>query len=237
MQDYWDAAYEEHPLAYDPEQVQFKELFDQYLKHGGTCFEVGCYPGTYLIYLGKRFDYTVGGIDATPFVLSRLPSHLAKHGVKVNTLYHGDFLGFEFDRTYDVVCSFGFIEHFLNLQEVLVKHIRLVKHYGTLVLACPNFRGIQYVLHRLLDPTNLQRHALNAMNLRGWQETLERNRMKVLYQGYYRTADFWVDTPRQGFLATLAIKHVARIAEKLDRRVNWPNPLLSPYMVSFSRKE
>jgi len=235
-QDYWDTAYEDLPLAYSPGVVQFKELFDRYLTPGGTCFEVGCYPGSYLIYLGKRFDYTVSGIDATPFVLSRLPKHLAQHRVRVGRLYHGDFLAFEARRTYDLVCSFGFIEHFADFQEVIVRHIRLVKRPGTLVLACPNLRGIQYMLHRLLDPVNLQRHVLAAMDFARWEETLEASGMTVLYQGYYRTADFWVDTPRQGFLAKVAINSVRKIAQEVDSRTNWPNPLLSPYMISFSRK-
>ena len=235
-QDYWDTAYDKLALRYNPDNVQFKELFDRYLKPGNSCFEVGCYPGNYLVYLCRRFGYSANGIDTTPFVLTRLPNFLAEHQVKIGDLYHGDFLKFKFHRTYDVVCSFGFIEHFFNFEEVIEKHIRLVNDSGILVLSCPNFRGMQFVFHRLLDPVNLQHHVLPAMNLRKWKEILERNGMRILYQGYYRTADFWVDTPRQGFLSTVMIKYIQRITKQIDRHLNWPNPLLSPYMISFSQK-
>lgn len=235
-QDYWDTGYHKLVLKYDPDQIQFKELFERYLKPGGTCFEVGCYPGGYLLHLCSRFGYTANGIDMTPFVLTRLPEFLTQHHVEVGELYHDDFLKFKTSQTYDVVCSFGFIEHFFNYEDVIKKHISLVNNSGMLVLSCPNFRGLQYVFHRVLDPINLQRHVLSAMNLKCWKKILERNGMKVIYQGYYRTADFWVDTPRQGVLPAKVIKYIRRRMKQLDGYLNWPNPLLSPYMISFSQK-
>jgi len=235
-QSYWDAEYKHLSLHYNPESVIFKELFERHLRPQGNCFEVGCYPGSFLVYLGKHFDFVVNGIDATPYVLDRLPQYLVKNGVKVGKLYHGNFLTFETREVYDVVCSFGFIEHFINFEQIIEKHIRLVKPGGILILSCPNFRRMQYVFHRLLDPVNLQRHVLKVMNLRRWRKVLEGNGMRVIYSGYYRTADFWVDTPRSGRLAKATIRWIKWAAKELNRRVNWPNPLLSPHMISFSRK-
>jgi 2-polyprenyl-3-methyl-5-hydroxy-6-metoxy-1,4-benzoquinol methylase len=236
-QEYWDKLYEARgETVYDPDEVLFKDLFARHLRQGGDCFEVGCYPGNFLIYLGQQFGYTVHGIDATPDVTAGMPARLGKHGVRLGTFYHGDFLTFEPERTYDLVCSFGFVEHFANFEQVIEKHIRLLSPGGTLVLSCPNFRGLQYFLHRTLDRENLGRHVLRAMNLHAWRRVLQRHGMRVLHQGYYRTADFWVETPPPGAWARGAIAWVYRIARGIDRRVNWPNPLLSPYMISISRK-
>jgi len=235
-QEYWDAGYEHLDLVYKPETIEFRELFERHLKPQGTCFEIGCYPGNFLIYLGTRFDYVVSGIDTTSYVLSRLPQHLINHGVKVGKFHQGDFLSFESSDVYDVVCSFGFIEHFSNLEEVIERHIRLVKPGGILIISCPNFRGLQYIFHRLLDPANLERHVLKAMSLSRWNRVLKRNGMMTIYQGYYRTADFWVDTPRSRRWAELAIECIKWATKQIDRRVNWPNPLLSPHMISFSQK-
>ena len=168
-QDYWDEVCESIVLVYKPHNIELKEIFDQYLKPGGTCFEVGCYPGRYLIYLGKRFNFTVSGIDSTPLVHSRMPGFLTEHGVRTGNLYHGDILSFEPDKQYDVVFSFGFVEHFVNLEEVIEKHVQLVKPTGVMIVACPNFRGLQYFLHRLLEPSALERHVLDTMDLSRWK--------------------------------------------------------------------
>lgn len=235
-QGYWDTGYADLPLVYNPDDIEFTELFDRYLKPKGTCFEIGCYPGNFLIYLGKRFDYVMSGIDTTPYVLSRLQEHLINNGVKISKLYHGDFLSFQSEEVYDVVCSFGFIEHFSNFEGVIERHIQLVKPGGILILSCPNFRGMQYVLHRLLDPVNLRRHIIKAMSLHRWKRVLESNGMKIIYQGYYRTVDFWVETPPTKCWAPQAIKWIKWAAKQVDQRVNWPHLLFSPYMISFSRK-
>jgi len=237
-QRYWDSLYENLEPRYDSQtNILFADLFDRFLKPGGTCFEVGCYPGNFLIHLGRRFNYEVSGIDATPFVLTRMPERLRQHGLKIGRFYHGDFLQFQPEHLYDVVCSFGFIEHFTNFENVMEKHLRMVAPGGTLIVSCPNFRYAQFVFHRLLDPVNLSRHVLAAMDLSRWRQVLTRNGMEILHHDYYRTAGFWADTPRPGRLASHAVYYVKRINQVIDLRMNYPNRFLSPYMISISRKK
>jgi 2-polyprenyl-3-methyl-5-hydroxy-6-metoxy-1,4-benzoquinol methylase len=235
-QSYWDDGYSRMRTAYRPERVEMKDLFDRYLPTGGTCFEVGCYPGDYLIYLGRQFGYTVNGIDLAPG-LDQLPTHIRAQGVEVGTFHREDFLTFAPEKKYDVVYSLGFVEHFTNFEEVIEKHVSLLNHGGTLVLACPNFRGLQYVLHRVFDAENLRRHCLKAMNLRRWRRIFVRHHLTILYHGYYGTAGFWTETTREGVLGQRGASHVARVLRSIDRRIHWPNSLLSPYMASVVRKE
>lgn len=236
-QEYWDSLYENVEPRYDSKtNILFEDLLDRFLKPGGTCFEVGCYPGNFLIHLGRRFGYEVSGIDATPFVLTRMPDRLRRHGVKIGQLYRGDFLQFHPEHLYNVVCSFGFIEHFTNFDEVIEKHLQLLAPGGTLIISCPNFRNAQFVFHWLLDPVNLSRHVLAAMDLNRWRQVLEKNGMEIFHHDYYRTAGFWADTPRSGRLAAHAVYYVKRINQVIDLRMNYPNRFLSPYMISISRK-
>ncbi len=117
------------------------------------------------------------------------------------------------------------------------KHLRMVAPGGTLIVSCPNFRYAQFVFHRLLDPVNLSRHVLAAMDLSRWRQVLTRNGMEILHHDYYRTAGFWADTPRPGRLASHAVYYVKRINQVIDLRMNYPNRFLSPYMISISRKK
>jgi 2-polyprenyl-3-methyl-5-hydroxy-6-metoxy-1,4-benzoquinol methylase len=235
-QSYWDTLNASRQTVFEPDEVLFQELFERHLPQGGTCFEVGCYPGNFLIWLARRFGYTVSGIDATPLVRDQMPERLAEHGVRVGDLQQVDFLAFESARTFDVVCSFGFIEHFRDTEDLLERHVRLVAPGGTLVISCPNFRNGQYLLHRLLDAENLRRHVLASMDLTRWRRALTRCGMSVLHDGYYGTFDFWTEAPPEHKRRRHAARYVRRIAQGIDRRVRWPNRILSPHMIMIARK-
>jgi SAM-dependent methyltransferase len=235
-QAYWDALYEKAPLVYQPERVLFKDLFDRFLRPGGTCLEIGCYPGGFLIYLSRRFGYVVSGIDTTPLVGSRLPAHLQEHGVKVGRLLQADFFAYKPEETYDVVCSFGFLEHFENTEEGIRRHIRLVKPGGMLVLSCPHLRRANYLLHRLLNAEDLRRHVTASMDLALWERLLTMNGMTIIYQNYYRTFHFWNASPVRSLPNRVLTKVLRTFGNPIDRVVNLPNRWTSPYMISFSKR-
>ncbi len=235
-QEYWDSSYEKLELVYDPKIIQFKDLFNKYLKPNGTCLEIGCYPGNYLIYLGNKFNYEVSGVDTTPFLLTRLPLHLAQNNIKIGKLYNENFLTFNPGKKYDVVCSFGFIEHFIDFGKIIEKHIQLVKPSGILVITCPNFRKLQHILHRFLDPENLQRHNLVSMDLKKWTKVLQNNNMKVLYKGYSETTDFWADSPKNGMIKNYISNNIRYLFNHINQHVNLPNPWTSPYIVCIAQK-
>jgi SAM-dependent methyltransferase len=235
-QEYWDEAYAGLDLHYRPERVPFGELFALYLPSSGTCFEVGCYPGDFLIYLGQQFGYRVSGIDRTPLTELALPDHCRRHGVSVGELSCGDFFSVPIADRYDVVASFGFVEHFDDVEAVIERQADLVADGGTIVISAPNFRRGQYVLHRLLDADNLRRHSLPAMDLERWARVLRSRGFEILFAGYAVTADFWIDHPNPSKLRFLAARGVQRLAGAVTRLVDFPNPVFSPYMICFARK-
>jgi SAM-dependent methyltransferase len=235
-QTYWDALYDARPLAYDDHEILFGDLFERYLPQGGTCFEVGCYPGNFLAYLARRFGYTVSGIDATPAVLTRMEPLLRQSGISVGSLSHGDFFSMPLDCQYDVVCSFGFVEHFANTAEVLRRHAALVAPGGHLVVSCPNFRGAQWMLHRWLDPMNLSRHRTAAMDLSLWKRVLEKAGFHTLHAGYYRTFDFWTEDPISHPLNQFAKRAILRVGRAINCRTNWPTRWFSPHQILIARR-
>src|SRR5438034_690129 len=197
----WQRHYLHHKRErYNEKFVLYKEVFERYLEPGGTCFEIGFLPGYILTYLSKHFRYTVSGIDLTPFDETEVRERMVLDGANVGKLFRGDFLQFASDEEYDVVCSFGFLEHFSNPEVIIKRHISLLRPGGTLVISCPNFRGAQYLLHRYLDSENLANHNLEAMDLDRWTRTLHENGMRILFQDYQGTFGFWADSPSAPFL-------------------------------------
>jgi SAM-dependent methyltransferase len=235
-QPYWDALYERRRLAYDEDSVLFKDVFDRYLPTGGSCFEVGCYPGNFLIYLGRRFGYSVSGIDATPGVAAEMEPFLLAHGVRIGQFYHGDVFKTPVEGQFDVVCSFGFVEHFPDVREVLRLHADLVAPGGRLVISCPNFRRVQWLLHRWLDPQNLSRHVTSSMDLRLWRRNLAELGLQTLYAGYYGTFDFWTEDPIRSELQRVAKRAIVRVGRGIDRRINVPTSWFSPHMILIAQR-
>ncbi len=235
-QGYWDARWGQQPLRYNRAEVLFQDLFARYVQPGADCFEVGCFPGRYMIYLAQEYSCTVSGIDFTGN-FDAMRDLLQREGVEPDRLYNADFLQFQAERAYSFVYSVGFIEHFVHFEDLIARHAALVREGGLLMLACPNFRGpVQYALHYLFDRRDLRKHYLPSMDLQAWQRALERSGMEVLHAGYYRTFRFWVAEDRRPPLMDKAAAFISRGAAWIDRRVNWPNRWTSPHMVCIAIK-
>jgi 2-polyprenyl-3-methyl-5-hydroxy-6-metoxy-1,4-benzoquinol methylase len=178
--------------------------------------------------------YIPYGLDFTE-ELPKMKGNFSQHGIQNLTLISCDFEIYEPRELFDVVCSFGFIEHFKKYDEILEKHITLVKPGGYLILSCPNFTHTQYWLHYLLDYENLSAHEISVMNLEKWETILRKHNMELLYHDYYRTTGFWVDDP-ENTIKKLVAKGISYSFFLLDRWVNYPNAYTSPYMISVSKK-
>lgn len=107
---------------------------------------------------------------------------------------------------YDVVCSFGVIEHFADWRTFLERQASLVAPGGRLVVTAPNFRGwLQHGLHRALDRENLERHCLEAMRPDAWAAHLAAQGWEVLEWGGLGRFDFWAGEARRGPLGGAAL--------------------------------
>jgi len=105
------------------------------------------------------------------------------------------------------------------------------------VLACPNFRKIQYALHYIFDADNLRRHNTRAMSLKLWKKIIDDNDMSIIYQGYYQTAGFWVDNSDCNAAFRRITNYVIRFTDCLNLKVNYPNAFLSPYLITIAKKD
>lgn len=229
-QQYWDRSYDNFRF-YEEEDTLTEWLCHYYFKDkelsGKTILEIGCFPGRYLIHFGKR-GMKLNGLDLTPHLI-RLPDWLAERNVKYGEFYQTDVLNFDSKNKFDVVCSFGFIEHFTNFQEIIEKHIELNSINGTIIITTPNFRGFQFLLHRLFDGANLQRHNTKAMNPDKWAALLEKAGYEIIYKGYFGKYAFWYDSELSERMTHYREKYMKHIHWRLLRWVNFDSWLLSPY--------
>lgn len=235
-QSYWDDSYESVKPQIVPADDQLRLWLEKHLPAGknSTCMEIGCYPARYLSVLGE-LGYTLNGIDLTPGVTS-LGDYL-KSKYTTGEFIHANFLTYPFDGQYDVVCSFGFIEHFSNWEEVLLKHASLVKPNGLLVIETPNFAGwFQRQIHSIFDSENLKRHNLKSMNPELWSELLSANNFEIIRSEYFGKFEFWSDTKERNALHKLGIRILGYMTPIL-RKVTPGRRSISPYCGLIARRK
>lgn len=237
-QHYWDDHYAQVPVGIAPPGNALRQWLEKNVPAaapGNHALEVGCYPGRFLAVLGLK-GYTVHGIDLTPRV-ETMESELKKLGLSTGRFIHDDFLTHSFDQTFDLVCSFGFIEHFTEWEKVVLRHAELVKPGGLLVIETPNFRGwIQQLFHRWCDAENLRRHHLPSMRPEQWAKILRAEGFDVLQCGYFGRFDFWHDSSGRGWWQRLGFLKL-RILTPLLRLLPEGGAAWSPYCGIIARRK
>ena len=117
----------------------------------GEVLEVGCAPGKWLAFMSDEFGLKPSGIEYSEAGMNATFRNFEALGLEVGEIQAGDFFKIEPDRQYDVVMSYGFIEHFTDVDEVVELHLRWLKPGGILILGVPNFRGIYSFLQGVLE--------------------------------------------------------------------------------------
>jgi 2-polyprenyl-3-methyl-5-hydroxy-6-metoxy-1,4-benzoquinol methylase len=232
---------------YKPESIKsvlFEDIFERYLSHNPElrCVEIGCVPGNFLVFLHKRYGYKIYGIDYFDEI-GALKENMKINDIKEYKIFQEDFLSWNTKLKFDIVCSFGFIEHFTNYEEVIEKHIKLLKPGGLLFLSVPNFRYGRAVLHILFrDFAKVVRtHNLKVMHPKTIKSALEKKGLKILFLNYYQTFDFWFVDPHENktnnIIERLLLWLIWRFKIFIAKyNVNVPNKYFSPYIICVAQK-
>lgn len=179
---YWDSLWEggELPSAVDPEQPglenypkrEYHRLFRRVLgserKPGQRLLEVGAARSAWLPYFAIQFGYGIAGLDysevgcrATREIARRSGVDLAMHCCDIFNP-DADLIG-----RFDVVVSFGVVEHFANTKSCITAMARFLKPGGRMVTFIPNFAGLMGTAQRLASREVFEKHVvLNCHDLR-----------------------------------------------------------------------
>lgn len=180
------------PSIVDCDSILFGSLLTQYLpkRNDFNCIEIGGIPGKFLVFLNKTLGYHVTGIDFAD-TDSFFRDNMALNDVQEYEFIKADFLEFSPARKFDVVVSFGFIEHFEDVEGIVTRHCDLVSDNGYLVITTPNFRYFQYLYHYIFDRANLLIHNTDAMRPRLIDRIVGRHGFKPLFSGHFGHLDVW----------------------------------------------
>ena len=234
--DYWNSAWENLPPIRPYEGPVFEQhaVLKKYLSktRGASAIEIGCVPGNYMVYLNKEFGYRVDGIDYAG-QLDYVRANLECNGITDSELYSGDFFEFVPTRSYELVFSGGFVEHFDNHELVVKKHADLAKPGGIVVIFLPNLTNLHKWLASAFAREMLKVHYFPLMDRKVLRATLEKAGLQVLHCDYHRTFRPTYPLPAPVDLVSRAVQKLLRLC-RLD---DVGNRFASPYLISVSVKE
>lgn len=221
-------------------KVKFADLFPRFLSpdSGKRVLEIGCSGGKFLCYLAKTFQYQPYGLDFAAG-LERTRATFRVNGLPEPVLFAEDFFSWQTEERFEVVCSFGFVEHFDDFPRVVRKHAELVAPGGTLIISMPHLAHLQYVFHWLIDRENLRLHNTKIMNLTAVRRAFEGLPFTIEYLSYYKT--FYFRTAKTDLKLWEKIVHalIRSGGRRLRKTVgsNRPNFLVSPEIICIATRQ
>lgn len=161
---------------------------------GAKALEVGSAPGFNLIRLHQTFGFDPFGVEYSPPGVELNREIFKLNGIAPQNVIQADFLSAPFQERYrnqfDLVMSFGFIEHFSDVEEVISKHVHVLSSGGHLVVTIPNLRGVNYFLSWVFQKDVIPLHNTSIMHRQTFCTLFARLGVTPLMCGYYGTFNF-----------------------------------------------
>lgn len=219
-----------------------KKYFKKYLPVDKTksCIEIGAFPGNLLIYLAKFHKYFPVGLDYVEEV-DFIADNLIYNGITTFEVIKEDFLTWKPVKKYDIVCSFGFVEHFKNYEEVIKKHMSIVNDEGYLIITVPCLGYFQLWLRKLVYTKEsfkevISMHNLEIMNLKKLEKIIFSDaNFSKLFGGYTREMTIWF-YPTDLFIRRKRILKIFKFLEKKVNKLGISNKFISPEVMVIAKK-
>lgn len=236
---YWRAYWRNHRFA-ALEKVFFEELlplFPSSKEKRHSFIELGGFPGRYAAFFKKKFDYDVSLVDfhvdqeAVEFLEKQVG--LAQGCIRV---IQADLQSeIQLKEKYDVVFSAGFLEHFVQAEEMFKRHVDLLESQGFLFISVPNFLGIYGWIQKAFDMSNYQIHNTHCMNLPFYRTLCERHELDIVYLDYVGVPHVWLEeTASVPRWIGRGVRYLSAALQTIGSRAkNW---FLSPHIVLIAKK-
>lgn len=220
-----DLSYSETPSSqgklFELVKTDFlKEIFPPPPK---TMLEVGCGTGYVSLFFAKR-GYRVTCLDINAFILKIAKKNFIKEGAKGKFMVgNAESLSFK-DNTFDIVTSFGLLEHFGDPQTAIDEMVRVLKKGGVFFAdVVPNRFSCQTVGNILNSLSVLVYWSLKGSPLKGIHKALRHFRPE-----YFENSISWVQY--KCFMEKAGLKNVSVRGNRPFPRLTLPQSVDKVYV-------
>ena len=191
--------------------------------------DVGCCPGRWLAHFHSEYGCNVHGIDYTETACAVTRENLELLGIP-GTVTKGDIQTLRTPEKFDVVTSFGLVEHFRNPLEILQRQRALLNPGGRLICSVPNLRFLNGMIQRFLDRDILSEHNQAIMSMDYFRRTSKTLGLTPEFIGYVGMFWPWLFHGIHGRISSWIARGLRRT--RFARR---PSFLYSPYILYVGR--
>jgi len=198
-----------------------------------TAIELGGFPGYYSTYLKKyqHLDTTLFDYYIDEDIINRL---LEKNGLQPGDIHiiESDLFTYQAKANYDMVCSFGLIEHFSDTKDIIKHHLQFLKPGGVLFITLPNFKGVNGWVQRTFDRSNYDKHYIQSMNLQLLADTCRELSLTEVESYYHGKFSVWLENKaEQGGVAKALVKSIWLAGKLFTKIIPVETKVFSPYIV------
>jgi SAM-dependent methyltransferase len=198
-----------------------------------NAIELGGFPGYYAVFLKKYLKLDVTLLDY--FVHQPITDKLLKaNGLAANDIkiIETDLFKYQPEQQYDLVLSCGLIEHFLDTEDIIKRHIAFLKPGGTLFITLPNFKSVNGWFQKKFDKENYDKHNINCMDPALLAEICEKSGLQEVKSAYFGHFSIWLENEKQRSFALRLFKKIIWLKGKvLTKIIPFESKGLSPYIV------
>jgi len=203
-----------------------------------NAIELGGFPGYYSIYLKKyqHLDTTLFDYYVHEGIINEL---LQKNGLQPGdiNIIEADLFNYTPTQLYDMVLSFGLIEHFSDTAAIIKTHLQFLKPGGTLFITLPNFTGVNGWVQRKFDLENYNKHYIDCMNPAFLAETCRQLGLTEVESYYHGRFSTWLENrAEKPTLVKAIVKSVWLAGKIITKLIPVESKLLSPYIVLKATK-
>ncbi|HAL82495.1 MAG TPA: methyltransferase type 12 [Mucilaginibacter sp.] len=204
-----------------------------------TAIELGGFPGYYATFLKKYYQ-----LDTTLFDYF-IHEGIIDQLLKKNGLKHGDVKIIEADLfeyqpaiLFDLVTSFGLIEHFNDTKAIIETHLQFLKPGGVLFITLPNFKAVNGWVQRKFDRDNYDKHNIACMDPKLLAECCRQLGLTEVESFYHGKFSVWLENrAEQGGLVKALVKTIWLAGKVFTKIVPVESKALSPYIVVKAVKQ
>lgn len=172
-------------------------LVAKHVRPGDRYLEIGCAPGKMLAWVASVLKAQVAGLDYSEPGISHCRRLFRALELEAEFFQEDLFDHHVPVASFDVVTSFGVIEHFDDVGPVVQCHLDLVKAGGLALMVVPHFGGVYGAVQRWCDPSLLAMHNTSIMSPRSLSELVNRRGVESVRAYPFGSVSPWAVSPHR----------------------------------------
>ena len=163
---------------------------------GSALLEIGAAHSRWLPYFHQQFGFSVTGLDYSEIGCDGARAVLERAGIQGDVVCADLFdPPAELCGEFDVVASFGVVEHFDNTEQCIAACSRYLRRGGRIITTIPNMRGGLGLLQWLVDREIYELH--KPLSVKELAAAHKNAGLEVVHSGFFLSANWRAVACRQ----------------------------------------